>query len=92
MGTALLPYHQVQIGTAKDYEVAAKNSVDAYQTWKFIPAPRRGEIVRQIGDELRKKRDQLGMLISLEMGKILAEGIGEVQEWVGKLLLRRFFL
>ncbi|OQV21431.1 putative aldehyde dehydrogenase family 7 member A1-like protein [Hypsibius exemplaris] len=72
----------VKLGTSADYEVAVKNSVEAYHTWKFIPAPKRGEIVRQIGDELRLKRDHLGRLISLEMGKILAEGIGEVQEYI----------
>ena len=47
-----------------------------------MPAPRRGEIVRQIGDALRAKRDALGRLVSLEMGKILSEGIGEVQEFI----------
>lgn len=46
-----------------------------------IPAPKRGEIVRQIGDALRAKLDPLGRLVALEMGKILAEGIGEVQVW-----------
>ena len=45
-------------------------------------APKRGEIVRQIGDELRKNLDPLGKLISLEMGKILPEGVGEVQEFI----------
>lgn len=44
--------------------------------------PKRGEIVRQIGDELRQKREALGKLVSLEMGKILAEGVGEVQEFI----------
>lgn len=47
-----------------------------------IPAPKRGEIVRQIGDALREYREPLGKLISLEMGKILPEGIGEVQEFI----------
>jgi len=46
------------------------------------PAPYRGEIVRQIGDALRAKREPLGRLVSLEMGKILSEGIGEVQEFI----------
>lgn len=72
----------VSVGSEKDYHSAAKASVEAYHLWKFIPAPKRGEIVRQIGDELRKKRDNLGKLISLEMGKIVAEGIGEVQEYI----------
>ena len=47
----------------------------------LVPAPKRGEIVRQIGDALRAKLDPLGRLVSLEMGKILPEGIGEVQVW-----------
>jgi acyl-CoA reductase-like NAD-dependent aldehyde dehydrogenase len=51
---------------------------DIYQ-YVQIPAPKRGEIVRQIGDALRAKLHQLGRLLSLEMGKILPEGIGEVQ-------------
>ena len=72
----------VSIGSEKDYDSAAKASLDAFHVWKFIPAPKRGEIVRQIGDELRKHRDNLGKLISLEMGKIVAEGIGEVQEYI----------
>ena len=76
------PIANVTVGTDKDYNIAAKNAVEAYNTWKFVPAPKRGDIVRQIGDELRRKRDALGMLISLEMGKILAEGIGEVQEYI----------
>lgn len=46
-----------------------------------MPAPKRGDIVRQIGDALRVKLEQLGRLVSLEMGKILPEGIGEVQVW-----------
>ncbi len=53
------------------------------------PAPKRGEIVRQIGDALRAKRDALGHLVSLEMGKILAEGIGEVQEVRSRVFLPR---
>ena len=54
----------------------------AKPAWSELPVPVRGEIVRQIGDELRKKKDALGQLVSLEMGKIVAEGKGEVQEAV----------
>lgn len=50
--------------------------------WVTTPAPIRGEIVRQIGDELRKKKDALGALVSLEMGKIRSEGLGEIQEFI----------
>jgi len=50
--------------------------------WMKTPAPIRGEVVRQIGDAFRKKKEALGMLISLEMGKIKSEGLGEVQEYI----------
>ncbi|XP_055339303.1 putative aldehyde dehydrogenase family 7 member A1 homolog [Paramacrobiotus metropolitanus] len=72
----------VRNGTVEDYNAAVKASVEAFETWKFLPGPKRGEIVRQIGDEMRTKRDLLGRLISLEMGKIIAEGVGEVQEYI----------
>ena len=54
----------------------------AFSTWKTVPAPRRGEVVRQIGLALRKSKDDLGFLVTLEMGKILQEGLGEVQEMI----------
>lgn len=60
--------------------------MDELVTFLQIPAPKRGEIVRQIGDALRAKLDPLGRLVALEMGKILAEGIGEVQVWQISLL------
>uniref|UniRef100_A0A453KUF3 Aldehyde dehydrogenase domain-containing protein n=1 Tax=Aegilops tauschii subsp. strangulata TaxID=200361 RepID=A0A453KUF3_AEGTS len=63
-----------------DYEKGMSACFDAAKTWMAIPAPKRGEIVRQIGDALRAKLHHLGRLLSLEMGKILPEGIGEVQE------------
>ena len=50
--------------------------------WVTTPAPLRGEIVRQIGDELRKKKVALGAVVSLEMGKIVSEGLGEIQEFI----------
>ena len=55
---------------------------EAFLDWRMVPAPRRGEIVREIGNELRAAKDDLGTLVSLEMGKILAEGRGEVQEMI----------
>ncbi|BBH08207.1 aldehyde dehydrogenase 7B4 [Prunus dulcis] len=64
----------------EDYEEGLRACNEAAKTWKSLPAPKRGEIVRQIGDALREKLQHLGRLVSLEMGKILAEGIGEVQE------------
>jgi acyl-CoA reductase-like NAD-dependent aldehyde dehydrogenase len=54
----------------------------AMKVWQKTPAPKRGEIVRQIGEAVRKKKKALAQLISLEMGKILKEGEGEVQEFI----------
>lgn len=56
---------EVTTGTVEDYDECVKAAVDAYKTWSNIPAPRRGEIVRQIGDELRKYLEPLGKLVSL---------------------------
>ncbi|THG05832.1 hypothetical protein TEA_009009 [Camellia sinensis var. sinensis] len=71
---------EVSEASTQDYEEAMKACSEAANMWMQIPAPKRGEIVRQIGDALRAKLQQLGRLVSLEMGKILPEGIGEVQE------------
>ncbi|KAL3068406.1 hypothetical protein niasHT_030697 [Heterodera trifolii] len=76
------PIAKVRFGTAEDYERVIKASRAASAIWMEMPAPTRGEIVRQIGDSLRKNIDNLGKLVSLEMGKILSEGRGEVQEFV----------
>ncbi len=65
-----------------DYEKIVTNSQKAFWEWRNIPAPKRGEIIRQIGDELRKNKDALGSLVSLEMGKSKQEGNGEVQEMI----------
>uniref|UniRef100_A0A0E0ESN0 Aldehyde dehydrogenase domain-containing protein n=1 Tax=Oryza meridionalis TaxID=40149 RepID=A0A0E0ESN0_9ORYZ len=71
---------EVVEASAREYEEGMRACYDAAKTWMAIPAPKRGEIVRQIGDALRAKLHHLGRLVSLEMGKILPEGIGEVQE------------
>ncbi|RCN51638.1 hypothetical protein ANCCAN_02306 [Ancylostoma caninum] len=76
------PIANVQNGTVEDYEVAVTEARKAYEQWCEVPAPRRGEIVRQIGDKLRSQLQNLGKLVSMEMGKISAEGVGEVQEYV----------
>ena len=65
-----------------DYEQVVAAAEKAFATWRVLPAPRRGDIVRQIGLELREHREALGKLVSLEMGKILPEGLGEVQEMI----------
>lgn len=56
---------EVRTGTPKEYDECVRNSIDAYKVWSNIPAPQRGEIVRQIGEELRKKLQPLGKLVSL---------------------------
>ena len=66
----------------EDYEKIIKRAQSAFQEWRKVPAPKRGEIVRQIAVELRKYKEELGTLVTMEMGKILAEGIGEVQEMI----------
>lgn len=71
---------EVMEASMQDYEEGMKASMHAAKIWMQIPAPKRGEIVRQIGEALRAKLQHLGRLVSLEMGKILPEGIGEVQE------------
>lgn len=56
---------EIRTGTPQDYEDCVKSSIEAYKTWSNVPPPQRGEIVRQIGDELRKKLQPLGKLVSL---------------------------
>jgi len=73
---------RVRQGTLQEYQAAVKAAQEAYGVWADTPAPVRGEIVRQIGDRLRQKLDLLGKLLAMEMGKILPEGIGEVQEYI----------
>lgn len=68
--------------TEAEYEQVVSTAHDAFLTWRMMPAPQRGEIVRQIGDALRANKEDLGRLVSLEMGKILQEGLGEVQEMI----------
>lgn len=68
--------------SSNDYEYILKRSVEVFQRWRMVPAPKRGELVRLIGQAIREKKDQLGTLISLEVGKIKAEGDGEVQEMI----------
>ncbi len=73
---------RVRMATAEDYERVVAEAAEVFARWRMMPAPRRGEIVREIGDELRAHKDDLGALVTLEMGKILAEGRGEVQEMI----------
>ena len=68
--------------TDLDYEKVMQQATHAFKSWKTMPAPQRGEIVRQYGDKLRKYKQPLGELVSYEMGKSLQEGLGEVQEMI----------
>jgi aldehyde dehydrogenase (NAD+) len=71
------------IAADKDsYETVIKKAEDAFKTWRLVPAPKRGEIIRQIGESLRHYKEPLGKLVSYEMGKSLQEGLGEVQEMI----------
>src|SRR5436190_14463303 len=76
------PIAAVRLATGEDYERVAAMSLEAFREWRTWPAPRRGEIVRQLGDELRRHKEELGRLVSLEVGKVLSEGLGEVQEMI----------
>lgn len=72
----------VQTASADDYESVMKLAREAFIVWRRWPAPRRGEVVRQIGLALRENKQSLAYLVSLEMGKIYEEGLGEVQEMI----------
>ncbi|MFT3980731.1 MAG: aldehyde dehydrogenase family protein [Ferruginibacter sp.] len=65
-----------------NYEAVVIKAAEAFEQWRTWPAPKRGEVVRQIGEELRNQKQALGQLVSYEMGKSLQEGLGEVQEMI----------
>lgn len=73
---------KVSVATKKDYDKVVETAQKAFSEWRMVPAPKRGEVVRQIGEELRKYKEPLGQLVSYEMGKSLEEGLGEVQEMI----------
>ncbi len=73
---------KVAFANQEDYQKTVEAASAAFKVWSAMPAPARGEIVRQIGQKLREKKQSLGKLVSLEMGKILQEGLGEVQEMI----------
>ncbi|MGO4722621.1 MULTISPECIES: L-piperidine-6-carboxylate dehydrogenase [unclassified Inquilinus] len=74
---ARLPEH-----SAADVAAAIERSANAFLNWRTVPAPRRGELIRLLGEELRTHKAELGRLVSIEAGKILQEGLGEVQEMI----------
>lgn len=73
---------KVKVANESDYEKVVQTASEAFKLWRTIPTPKRGEIVRQFGNKLRAKKDDLGRLVSYEMGKSLQEGLGEVQEMI----------
>jgi aldehyde dehydrogenase (NAD+) len=73
---------RVPLASAVEYDSVVAKAAETLERWRMLPAPQRGEIVRQIGDELRKAKQELGKLVTLEAGKIVAEGQGEVQEMI----------
>ncbi|MDB5352161.1 MAG: gabD 1 [Planctomycetota bacterium] len=76
------PIARVLMGGPEDYDRVTNDAVEVFASWRTVPAPRRGEVVRKIGLALRENKDDLGMLVTLETGKILDEGRGEVQEMI----------
>ncbi len=73
---------KVKTTTEEDYKKVMEAATSAFKSWRTMPAPHRGEIVRQFGDKLREKKEALGKLVSYEMGKSYQEGLGEVQEMI----------
>jgi len=76
------PIAKVTQASREDYEMVIEKARRAFQQWSMWPAPRRGQVVREIGEILRDHKEALGQLVTLEMGKIKAEGLGEVQEMI----------
>ncbi|HTI60130.1 aldehyde dehydrogenase family protein [Mucilaginibacter sp.] len=72
----------VQMAAEADYNTVITQAAEAFKKWRTVPAPKRGEVVRQVGEALRAKKQELGALVSYEMGKSLQEGYGEVQEMI----------
>ena len=68
--------------TPQEFEAVLAKRHQAFASWKLVPAPKRGEVVKEIGDELRRNKEALAQLVTLEMGKTLREGLGEVQEMI----------
>ena len=71
---------RVNLCSVDDYETVLGKCRERFETWRMVPAPQRGEVIRQLGEEFRKHKKALGALIAWEMGKIRSEGEGEVQE------------
>jgi aldehyde dehydrogenase (NAD+) len=74
------PLASVRLANTTDYDAVVRTATAAFERWRKVPAPKRGEIVRQMGEAMRRHKDDLGTLIALEVGKVRSEGLGEVQE------------
>jgi aldehyde dehydrogenase (NAD+) len=72
----------VHAASEVDYEAVVLKAQEAFQTWRTWPAPKRGEVIRQLAEKIREYKEPLGKLVSYEMGKSLQEGLGEVQEMI----------
>ncbi|MCA9488567.1 MAG: aldehyde dehydrogenase family protein, partial [Myxococcales bacterium] len=70
----------VRLASVDDYEKVVTEAQRVFADWRMLPAPKRGEILREVGEALRQHKDDLGMLITREVGKVTSEGLGEVQE------------
>lgn len=73
---------KVQNASINNYEYVMRKAQEAFKVWRRVPSPKRGEVVRRIGEALRKNKEDLAFLVTLEMGKIYEEGLGEVQEMI----------
>jgi aldehyde dehydrogenase (NAD+) len=76
------PLPAVRTASTADYERVVKRARAAFLSWRMVPPPRRGEVVREVGEALRAKKAELGLLVTVETGKIRSEGEGEVQEMI----------
>ncbi len=76
------PIAEVYVGNEEDYERVVTSAWESFKIWRNVPAPKRGEVIRKIADEVRRYKEVLGKLISIEVGKIFTEGLGEVQEMI----------
>ncbi len=76
------PIASVRMASADEYQRCTQVTVEAFHEWRTWPAPKRGEVVRQLGERLRRHKGELGRLVTLEVGKVLSEGLGEVQEMI----------
>jgi aldehyde dehydrogenase (NAD+) len=76
------PIATVLGGSPGDYDAVVDRAVESFKRWRTLPPPQRGEVVRKIGQALREQKEDLGLLVTLEVGKIRSEGLGEVQEMI----------